>query len=1040
MEPNKKPSPAPSSTSIPTHTPATPAPIASTSAAPSSTPAAPSTSTPATSTSGLAYSSVLPATTPAPVSTSTTTRVPTYVPGTGSAAPLSPATIQALLSQAVAAQAVTSALPKTKSYYNNPNSSSNATTASTSTQAFDPNSAVWKNSSWAATLAAYPYTAQQQLGVQYPQQYGGYSHYQPGYQNQYKAGTSTGAGTSKVEQPKVAPKPRTPSPPPPEPPRDWDVLLKKFFKRMGLTQALQGLEMDMLVMNEDWEAKRIASALDDLVKGIQTLRDKSTEEQKDVVVPEKPLEERKLGSVHLANGEKPSSPTSINKSISQFLARKRANNDMSNRNEFLLSLPQKRAKLDLDQGAQVSSCARTDAKHIDRESQMKYDIAKNEDGPLRRTMRRESRAEEGEADSQPSLSPSTSKGKGKGQGHNRKSSVPGSVSTEPMQIDGVDRIPTPDRHPALDERLSNIESHFADGALVPSPPLNLLDRLKFLEDHIIQLEKDFPPWAALHFNQPNREWPPPPQATPIIVPNHLTRDLSKKGVDDKTSTTPTETLPKSFRKDSSLHRALLEKLEVATDSSPWATIPPEILSMILRKVKKKKKEIFHCTGHDFLLPSTVVSKHWGASAITELYYEVGVNEYHKAHRLRKTLEARPDLAECVRIVRLGLGGYSGAETKAHAAIIRACPNLETIYLSGWNGGALPKLLDAIREKKTLKKIQVHRHTMKDTECDVFCSSMEFLRMMVGWPLLEEVYCHNRALGWEEHDEDETISDVEERYAHYEVEARQEDEDYIAEASNEEEKAKRIESVKRKKEALAEWDKGILDRTRRVKKAKAEFDIPSAHVNKNPRLRFLRWNSMSSFVDDYMLGKLALMAPNLQHFCVTWGYRSKEQIQALINALRVWKGTLRELHLDDADGDKKMKLEVTLDKVLPELRSLQILWISDVFVKGRTVGELVAPLEYLKYEGRQSELDALAKALGKTGSPALPTLTVLRTSSVPFGDEPGGRLKTVCGQRGILLNPWQRQEVGDDYVDGFRDPNYDPSYISDYYGDEDEDDG
>jgi hypothetical protein len=275
--------------------------------------------------------------------------------------------------------------------------------------------------------------------------------------------------------------------------------------------------------------------------------------------------------------------------------------------------------------------------------------------------------------------------------------------------------------------------------------------------------------------------------------------------------------------------------------------------------------------------------------------------------------------------------------------------------------------------------------------------MEFLRMMVGWPLLEEVYCHNNALGWEEHDEDESISDMEARYARDEVEARKEDEDYIAEASNEEERAERIESAKRRKEARAQWDKGILDRTRREKKAKAEFDIPSAHVNKNPRLRFFRWNSMSSFVDEHMLGKLTLMAPNLQHFCVTWGYRSREQIQALINALRVWKGTLRELHLgyDDGgrNGDKTMKLEVTLDKILPELRSLQILWISDRFVKGKTVGELVAPLEYLKYEGRQSEIDALANALGKTGSPALPTLTVLRTSSVPFGDEPGGLLKT-----------------------------------------------
>ena len=40
--------------------------------------------------------------------------------------------------------------------------------------------------------------------------------------------------------------------------------------------------------------------------------------------------------------------------------------------------------------------------------------------------------------------------------------------------------------------------------LVPSPPASLLDRLRFLEDHIVRLERDYPPWAALHFNQPNR--------------------------------------------------------------------------------------------------------------------------------------------------------------------------------------------------------------------------------------------------------------------------------------------------------------------------------------------------------------------------------------------------------------------------------------------------------------------------------------------------------------------------------------------------------
>lgn len=40
--------------------------------------------------------------------------------------------------------------------------------------------------------------------------------------------------------------------------------------------------------------------------------------------------------------------------------------------------------------------------------------------------------------------------------------------------------------------------------VVPNPPRTLLARLKFLEDHLVKLEKEYPPWAALHFNQPGR--------------------------------------------------------------------------------------------------------------------------------------------------------------------------------------------------------------------------------------------------------------------------------------------------------------------------------------------------------------------------------------------------------------------------------------------------------------------------------------------------------------------------------------------------------
>src|SRR5882757_1704441 len=40
--------------------------------------------------------------------------------------------------------------------------------------------------------------------------------------------------------------------------------------------------------------------------------------------------------------------------------------------------------------------------------------------------------------------------------------------------------------------------------VVPAPPRTLMSRLRLLEDHIMKLEMDYPPWAALHFNQPNR--------------------------------------------------------------------------------------------------------------------------------------------------------------------------------------------------------------------------------------------------------------------------------------------------------------------------------------------------------------------------------------------------------------------------------------------------------------------------------------------------------------------------------------------------------
>lgn len=138
----------------------------------------------------------------------------------------------------------------------------------------------------------------------------------------------------------------------------------------------------------------------------------------------------------------------VTKSISQFLAKQRSKNNVSNRSEFLLSLAEKRKRQEENDPADsdgtakrrkgeedITSCARTDAKFVNRDLQMKFDIAKNEEGPLSRT-----------------INPAQTQGKG------------GSKTKEPDRAakqDDEEDVSTPSRHPGLTQRLESIEDHFA---------------------------------------------------------------------------------------------------------------------------------------------------------------------------------------------------------------------------------------------------------------------------------------------------------------------------------------------------------------------------------------------------------------------------------------------------------------------------------------------------------------------------------------------------------------------------------------------------
>ncbi|KAH8119173.1 hypothetical protein DFH11DRAFT_1739955 [Phellopilus nigrolimitatus] len=383
-----------------------------------------------------------------------------------------------------------------------------------------------------------------------------------------KSGAGKGKGKENAERPPLQYK------------RHWDAALSKFLKCAGLFQALSGLHEDMLLLNVDWEREQLHAALQAFVKDISDI-----ETEKDSVLVKQPLDERKLEYVHTQNGTEAQSPSTVAKSVSRLLRQSRKRNDASNRAEFLKSHAEKRRRLtelgepssasptvaaasEAEQPSQtqpqdasgvsgsaddnIVSCARTDAKPQNRDLQMKYDIAKNEDGPLRRTMK--------QAD------------QGKGTDPAIKSSGKRKASGDEF---GVGASAFAKQHLDFGERFGNIEAHVAV-RYVPSPPRSLHDRLKFLEDHIIKLEREYPPWAALHFSQPNRGWPPPPRLTPIIVPPHLASwdsRLSSSGDFPSTSIASDgqNTLPKAGTGaksakmkpiQSSLHRAVMEKLEI----------------------------------------------------------------------------------------------------------------------------------------------------------------------------------------------------------------------------------------------------------------------------------------------------------------------------------------------------------------------------------------------------------------------------------------------------------------------------------------------
>ncbi|KAF9930430.1 hypothetical protein FBU30_000481 [Linnemannia zychae] len=161
----------------------------------------------------------------------------------------------------------------------------------------------------------------------------------------------------------------------------------------------------------------------------------------------------------------------IEKQMIQFMAEKREQINESNRHEFIKGRVHSTGHSENTPNAQEADaeddgCARVDARKLNRTIQMKLETVKNE--ALTKT--------------------------------NPKSHT--------QQND------TSLTNSGLDERLRNIQVHL-NLRFAAVPACTIAERIRVIEDVIIQLERDYPLWSALHFNQPNRVFPPPPSVTTV---------------------------------------------------------------------------------------------------------------------------------------------------------------------------------------------------------------------------------------------------------------------------------------------------------------------------------------------------------------------------------------------------------------------------------------------------------------------------------------------------------------------------------------------
>lgn len=323
----------------------------------------------------------------------------------------------------------------------------------------------------------------------------------------------------------------------------WNKELSQFLQDIGLVETSACFESELIVLSRQ-NMEKLPKALETLVEKLlvslerhvnakEEILEKTDKSHPDLLVSkrkrssndqEEEEEEEERDRVKRLDTEQiqiRATTKEVDQRMNTFIQAKRNELDESNRTEFLSRH---------DPSADDVTCARTDAREINRNIQMKFDIVNNEDGPLARSL----------------LTFNDKK-------QHSKAIEP---SSEKVSVDATERVNNIEQH--LNIRLDEDAN----------PPFSMFERIKIVEDTLMEIERQNPTWAAVHFNQPNRNFPPPPPVKYITRPNTTNND---EAVDSNptyisTQITTTAPLPQQRmlkahgRANSSLTRAVIDQL------------------------------------------------------------------------------------------------------------------------------------------------------------------------------------------------------------------------------------------------------------------------------------------------------------------------------------------------------------------------------------------------------------------------------------------------------------------------------------------------